>query len=141
VIFSAVSAAGLGLGSGSLTPPPAVAGLGAAGGLGLFGGAGQRFSTAPGADRAFGHSAAALAAIYAAANAGRNGVNPLGFGSNQNMFNNPKSRHNSIDRASSNRSVLLEDFRYLKIFFNTIIREKKERKVRRQSTMKKNVEL
>merc|ERR1719219_472453 len=34
----------------------------------------------------------------------------LGFGPNSNLFN--KTRHNSIDRASSNnRSLLLEDFK------------------------------
>ena len=91
-----------------------VAGL-AAGGLGLFGG--QRFTNAaqaaaaaaasqPGADRtAFG-----LAMAYATAAARTGGT--LGFGSNNNLFNqNTKTRHNSIDRASNNRSLLLEDFR------------------------------
>ena len=120
-----ITASGLGLGltgSGSLTPPPPnAAGLtaaqaaAAAGGLGLFGG--QRFTNAaqaaavaaasqPGADRtAFG-----LAMAYATA-AARTGVT-LGFGSNNNLFNqNTKTRHNSIDRASNNRSLLLEDFR------------------------------
>jgi len=121
--LGAASGLGLGLtGSGSLTPPPPnAAGLtaaqaaAAAGGLGLFGG--QRFTNAaqaaaaaaasqPGADRtAFG-----LAMAYATAAARTGGT--LGFGSNNNLFNqNTKTRHNSIDRASNNRSLLLEDFR------------------------------
>ena len=120
VIFPfCITASGLGLGltgSGSLTPPPPNAAslnaaAAAAGGLGLFGG--QRFSNAaaaaaasnPGADRtAFG-----LAMAYATAAARTGGT--LGFGSNNNLFNNTKTRHNSIDRASNNRSLLLEDFR------------------------------
>ena len=123
--FTFITASGLGLGltgSGSLTPPPpnapgltAAQAAAAAGGLGLFGG--QRFTNAaqaaavaaasqPGADRtAFG-----LAMAYATAAARTGGT--LGFGSNNNLFNqNTKTRHNSIDRASNNRSLLLEDFR------------------------------
>ena len=103
--FFSPTAASLGLGSGSLTPPPA------AGGLGLFGG--QRFSTAPGADR----NAAAMslmASAYAAA-AARNG-STFGLATNNNLFtttnNTNKTRHNSIDRgAATNRSALLEEFR------------------------------
>ena len=104
------AASGLSLGSGSLTPPPAAAAA-AAGGLGLFGG--QRFSTAaaaagnPGSDR---NASFGLAMAYATAAAARNGGS-LGFGSNNNLFNSTKTRHNSIDRASNNRSLLLEDFR------------------------------
>ena len=107
-IFLAASA-GLGLGSGSLTPPPA-----AAASLGLFGG--QRYNApaaaaaAAAAGNAADRSAAfGMAQIYALA-ASRNGGS-LGFGSNNNLFNNTKTRHNSIDRASNNRSLLLEDFR------------------------------
>lgn len=108
-------------GSGSLTPPPAAAaGLGTAGGLGLFGG--QRFSSAPtgpggASDRnaAFGLAMAAYASAAAARNAaaaaGLGAAGSLGFSSNNNLFNNTKTRHNSIDRASNNRSLLLEDFR------------------------------
>lgn len=111
--LGAAAASGLNLGSGSLTPPPAAALPGSAAGLGLFGG--QRFSTAPngpGADRsaAFGLAMAA----YASAAAARNNAaaaGSLGFSSNNNLFNNTKTRHNSIDRASNNRSLLLEDFR------------------------------
>ena len=106
--FSA--AAGLGLGSGSLTPPPA-----AAGGLGLFGSAAaaQRFSTAPGADRTA-QLNLAMASAYAAAAVQRNGVGTFGLGANNNLFTNTnnKTRHNSIDRgAATTRSALLEEFR------------------------------
>lgn len=110
-------------GSGSLTPPPAAAaGLGTAGaaGLGLFGG--QRFSSAPtgpGGASADRNAAFGLAMAYASAAAARNAAaaaavgaaGSLGFSSNNNLFNNTKTRHNSIDRASNNRSLLLEDFR------------------------------
>ena len=121
---------------GSLTPPPA-----SLGGLGIFGAGAQRFSTAPGSDRAaaaaFGGPQAALAAAAAAA-AGlgiRSGVNGtalghLGGGGNINLISNPtgifnanavggavttanKIRHNSSEKAASNRSKLLEDFRYV----------------------------
>ena len=100
------ASAGLGLGSGSLTPPPAAAGLG------LFGG--QRYNAPAAAAAAAGtaadrSAAFGMAQIYALA-ASRNGGS-LGFGSNNNLFNNTKTRHNSIDRASNNRSLLLEDFR------------------------------
>ena len=109
-----------------MTPPPpnaaAAAAASLAGGLGLFGG--QRFNNAASApvgagtaaDRTFGMMAAFAAAQGMNATAARNAVAggaaaALSFGSNNNLFNNTKTRHNSIDRASNNRSILLEDFR------------------------------
>ena len=120
---------------GSLTPPPA-----SLGGLGIFGAAAQRFSTAPGTDRsaaaaAFGGPQAALAAAAAAGlgiRSANNGstVGQFGGGTNINFIGNPanmfnasplsnsvgianKMRHNSSEKAASNRSKLLEDFRYM----------------------------
>ena len=114
------------------------------GGLGLFGAGAQRFSTAPGSDRAaaaaaaaaaFGGPQAALAAAAAAAagigiRSATNGtpVGQLGGGTNVNLLSNAASifnsgavsgsvtasnkiRHNSGEKAASNRSKLLEDFR------------------------------
>ena len=122
---------GMGVGSGgSLTPPPANLA-----GLGIFGAAAQRFSGTPMADRAaaaaaaaaFGGPQAALAAAAAAAVAGRGTTNGTQlnvgsagvnfFGTSGSIFNegvgtpSNKTRHNSIDKAASNRSKLLEDFR------------------------------
>ena len=54
------------------------------------------------------------------------GINPLGGGANMNLIGNPgnifnsnpvgqvnKMRHSSSEKAASNRSKLLEDFRYV----------------------------
>ena len=120
---------------GSLTPPPPNLSS-----LGIFGATAQRFSNAPGSDRAaaaaaaaFGGPQAALAAAAAAAaglgirngNTGA-GINPLGGGANMNLIGSPanifnsnpvgqvnKMRHSSSEKAASNRSKLLEDFRYV----------------------------
>ena len=89
------------LGLTAPSPPPP------GGTLGLFsGGGGGRFSTAPGSDRAFPGGGNA-----------RNGGGGGGlFGSSNNLFgggghHGGKQRHSSIDKAASNRSKLLEDFR------------------------------
>ena len=96
---------------GSLTPPPPNLSS-----LGIFGATAQRFSNAPGSDRAaaaaaaFGGPQAALAAAAAAAaglgirngNTGA-GINPLGGGANMNLIGNPGNIFNSkylIDIAS-----------------------------------------
>ena len=115
--FSAAAAAGLGLaGSGSLTPPPAS-------GLGLFGNRQPHFSTAPGADRNAAAMQSLMVSAYAAAAAARQNGSTFGLGgaaagTNNNLFttNTNKTRHNSIDRAgaATNRSALLEEFRYSK---------------------------
>ena len=115
--FSAAAAAGLGLaGSGSLTPPPAS-------GLGLFGNRQPHFSTAPGADRNAAAMQSLMVSAYAAAAAARQNGATFGLGAgaagaNNNLFttNTNKTRHNSIDRAgaATNRSALLEEFRYSK---------------------------
>ena len=94
------------LGPLGLTAPSPPPGGGPGGTLGLFsGGGGGRFSTAPGSDRAF----------PGGGGAARNGGGL--FGSSNNLFggggghHGGKQRHSSIDKAASNRSKLLEDFR------------------------------
>ena len=113
--FSAAASLGL-AGSGSLTPPPAS-------GLGLFGNRQPHFSTAPGADRNAAAMQSLMVSAYAAAAAARQNGATFGLGAgaagaNNNLFttNTNKTRHNSIDRAgaATNRSALLEEFRYSK---------------------------
>ena len=114
--------------AGSITPPPANLG-----GLGLFGAAAQRFSNAPGTQAALAAAAAAAAGLGIRGAANGTTVNHLGAGANINLMNanmfNPngvagnvatvnKIRHNSGDKAASNRSKLLEDFRYVSYSIN-----------------------
>ena len=114
--------------AGSITPPPANLG-----GLGLFGAAAQRFSNVPGTQAALAAAAAAAAGLGIRGAANGTTVNHLGAGTNINLMNanmfNPngvagnvatvnKIRHNSGDKAASNRSKLLEDFRYVNYSIN-----------------------
>jgi pumilio RNA-binding family len=89
--------------SGSHTPPPA--GL-SGNGLGLLGV--PRFSSAPGSDRSMYGNTALVAAVAASSRAGLMGTGAI------NLFGGVvpnKTRHNSMDKGSVNRSRLLEDFR------------------------------
>ena len=122
---------------GSLTPPPAsLGGLGIFGAAAQrFSTTPGSDRAAAAAAAAFGGPQAALAAAMAAAagqgmRSGTNGsaVGHLGGGANINLIGNPgsifnpnsvggavtaanKMRHNSSEKAASNRSKLLEDFR------------------------------
>ena len=84
-------------------PPPGNSPL-----FSFSGGAGGRFSTAPGSDRSFPGGGGSGAGA-------RNGGGL--FGSSNNLLGGGghhgggKQRHSSIDKAASNRSKLLEDFR------------------------------